>query len=167
VREPITLSFRSEVAAPRSEVWAVVSTMSGVNAELGPWIRMTHPRDAESLDATEVPTAGEVVFQSWLLAFGVLPFDRHALALVEVDTGSGFVEESRSWLQRRWRHERRLSDRAGGGCAVVDELVIEPRIGVLTPLARRTVRAIFGHRHRRLRKRFGAIESPGDEGERR
>jgi ligand-binding SRPBCC domain-containing protein len=166
VREPIKLSFRSDLAAPRPEVWSVVSTMRGVNAELGPWVRMTHPRDADRLDAASVPATGDVLFRSWLLAFGVLPFDRHSLAIVSVDAGSGFVEESRSWLQQRWRHERRLTDRTGSGCTVVDELVIQPRIGLVTPITRRTVRAIFEHRHRRLRKRFGAIEFPGDEGDR-
>jgi len=129
--------------------------MDGVNAELGPWLRMTYPPDAEHLDA--VVADGGVGFRSWLLAFGVLPFDRHSFALVSLD-GTGFVEESRSWLQRRWHHERRVLDAGPGRCTVIDELAVSPRIGVVAPLTRRLVRAIFDHRHRRLRERFGGID---------
>jgi len=153
---PIDLSFRSRVRATRPDVWAVVSTMAGVNAELMPFVRMTHPRDRTSLEG-ETIVPGEVVFHSWLLLGGVLPFDRHALALERVLEGEGFDEESTSWMQRRWRHERRLIDEGDGTCTVTDHLVVEPRLRLLTPLAARIVRFLFGHRHRRLVRRFGAV----------
>ncbi|HET6949430.1 MAG TPA: hypothetical protein VFI47_03585 [Acidimicrobiales bacterium] len=143
------------MTVPRAEVWAVVSTMAGVNAELAPYVRMTHPRHLQSLDDHPVPM-GEVAFHSWLLAGRVLPFDRHALCLEAVIDGEGFDEESTSWMQRRWRHERRLVDEGDGTCTVTDHLVVEPRLGVLRPLAARVVRFLFEHRHRRLVQRFGA-----------
>jgi len=146
--------FRSAVAASPEEVWAVVSTMDGVNAELGPWIRMTHPSHLRSL--TDAPVVeGQVLFPSWLLAGGVLPIDRHALGLERVDPGVGFAEASTSWLQRRWRHQRRLTPLPGGGCLVADRLEVEPRVPIATPLVARIVTALFEHRHRRLRARFG------------
>jgi len=160
MRDPVTLSFRSPLAAPRSEVWAIVSTMSGVNAELRPWIRMTHPRRVEALDVAAASAPGEVLFRSWLLVLRVLPFDRHAFTLVSVDPGSGFVEESQSWLQRRWHHERRIADGPGSGCTVIDELLVEPRIGVVAPTARHLVQRVFEHRHHVLRRRFGSTGEP-------
>jgi hypothetical protein len=90
VVKPIDLTVRSRVRAGRAEVWAVVSTMAGVNAELMPFVRMTHPRDRTSLEG-ETIVPGEVVFHSWLLLGGVVPFDRHALALERVMEGEGFV----------------------------------------------------------------------------
>ena len=95
--------------------------------------------------------AGRVLFKSWLLAFGLVPFDRHALAFARVTPGSGFVEESTSWLQRRWRHERTLTERATDRCVVRDRLCVEPRIALTAPIVRAAVRAIFEHRHARLR----------------
>jgi ligand-binding SRPBCC domain-containing protein len=155
-RAGIVLVFSSQLAQPRAVVWATVSTMSGVNAELMPFVRMTYPRDLPALaNADLVP--GKVVFQSWLLFLGVLPFDRHALALEQVTDGEGFVEESTSWMQRRWRHERRIADRVGGGCIVTDRLTIEPRLAVLSPVTRIIVTRLFAHRHRRLRRRFRVV----------
>lgn len=152
---PVIVERTSELAAGRAEVWAVVSTMDGVNAELMPLVRMTHPPELQSLEDREL-VPGEVVFQSWLLLFGVIPFDRHALALESVDTGVGFEEESSSWVQRRWRHERTLVDRPDGGTTVTDRLEVVPRIGLARPLVGPIVGRIFTHRHRRLVRRFGA-----------
>lgn len=153
--QPIDLTFSSRVRARRDEVWAVVSTMAGVNAELMPFVRMTHPRGHTTLDGGTI-APGEVVFHSWLLVGGVVPFDRHALALERVIEDEGFDEDSTSWLQRRWRHERRLIDEGDGTCTVTDHLVVEPRVPLVRPLAARVVRFLFGHRHRRLVRRFGA-----------
>lgn len=149
----IELEFGSSLAADRDEVWSVVTTMRGVNDELHPFIHMTSGHSVDRLPDTVTP--GAVLLQSWLLLFRVLPIDRHGLALDEVDVGHGFVEESTSWLQRRWRHERRLTADGDRGCLVVDRLVIEPRVRLSLPFVAVVVRGLFGHRHRRLRRRFG------------
>lgn len=128
--------------------------MDGVNAELHPFVRMTHPRSMQRLTEGLV-RPGEVAFRSWLLAGGVVPFDRHALMLERVFDGEGFDEESTSLLQRRWRHERRLSDDVDGGCTITDHLVVVPRLAAARPLVRRSVKLLFEHRHRRLVRRFG------------
>jgi ligand-binding SRPBCC domain-containing protein len=75
--------------------------------------------------------------------------------LDRVDAGRGFVEESTSWVQRRWRHERTLVDAAGGGTTVTDRLVVRPRVALARPVVGAIVGALFRHRHRRLRRRFG------------
>lgn len=153
------LRFSSHLSASTADVWASISTMPGVNYELLPLLRMTHPKAAAWTPLEEAPL-GRCAFASYLLLLGVLPFDRHALTLVRVDRGQGFVEDSTSLLQRRWRHERRIAARADGGCVLTDELLFVPRLGLLTPLVRRIVEAIFRHRHRRLLRRFGGQRLP-------
>ena len=65
------------------------------------------------------------------------------------------LEESSSWLQRRWRHERTLTSTESGGCTIEDRLVIEPRLRLFRPVVSAVVEQLFAHRHRRLVKRFG------------
>lgn len=154
-RGAFQVELASTLAAPRAEVWAVVSSMRGVNDELMPWLRMTYPRRASRLTAAAV-VPGVVLFRSWLLAFGVVPFDLHTLVLVQVHDGEGFVEESSSWLERRWRHERWLTDAPSGRCVLTDRLLVEPRLPLARPIGAAIVRQLFAHRHRRLRARFGA-----------
>lgn len=155
----IKLRFESRLAAPVAAVWARVATMEGVNAELAPWIRMTFPGTGLSLSDLSLPAGtvplGQTAFHSWLLAFGLLPIDRHALGLERIYPGSGFDERSHSWLQRTWIHRRRL-EAGSEGTRISDELEFEPRLPFMAPLTRRIVQALFQHRHRRLRRIFGA-----------
>lgn len=44
-----TFTFSSVLQAPTERIWERVSTLSGVNAELGPWLRMTGPLEARAL----------------------------------------------------------------------------------------------------------------------
>ena len=151
---PIELDFASRVATPGVDLWAVASTMAGVNAELRPLVRMTFPHDRASLvDHDVVP--GEVVFRGWLLLFGVLPIDRHSLGLERV-LDLGFDEESSSWLQQRWRHERRIVDHGDGTSTVTDHVVVVPRIAISRSIVAAMVGVVFRHRHRRLTERFGS-----------
>lgn len=146
------LELRSSLAASADEVWAHASTMEGVNSELAPFVRMTVPGSMRGRSLSDVPLGNEA-FVSTLLAFGWLPFDRHHLRLLEVGDRA-FVEESWSWLQRRWRHERTVTP-DGDGCIVTDRLVVEPR-GAPRALVEPMVRAIFEARHRALARRFGS-----------
>lgn len=91
----------------------------------------------------------EPLFVSWLLAFGVLPFDRHVLCFAEVGERH-FIEASHSLIQKHWRHERYVTTTAGG-CRVRDVVTVHPRIGAFGPIARGMVSAVFRHRHKQLR----------------
>jgi len=145
--------------SPADEVWQHATSMRGVNDELGPWVRMTYPPQLASLADADESMLGTVVFHSWLLAGGVVPFDRHALRLVEIGTrddgGGGFVEESTSWLQSRWRHVRDVVALGDGRCLVTDRLTVVPRVPIARPLVAVIVPWLFTRRHRRLVDRFG------------
>jgi hypothetical protein len=129
--------------------------MEGVNRELLPLVRMTYPADRSTFSAESV-VPGTVAFRSWLLLGGVVPVDRHALSFESFDAVGGFVEESTSWLQRRWRHERIVAGSSPERCTVTDRLLVEPRLAPAGPLVRWAVTRVFRHRHRRLQQRFGA-----------
>jgi ligand-binding SRPBCC domain-containing protein len=146
-----TIEVRSALRASPDEVWKHASTMNGVNYELGPWIRMTVPRAAEGKGLADVQL-GREAFVSVVLLLSVLPFDVHHLTLERV-LERGFDEESWSWLQRRWRHERRIEP-SEGGCVVADRVTVEPRFAPVVLVAP-IVQRIFERRHRRLRARFG------------
>lgn len=153
----IRLVVSSTVAATTEDVWAWATTFAGVNAELMPFCRMVEPRPlrGRTLDSY-VP--GERA-ACWLLAGGVIPFDRHLLGLESMTPGTGFVEESTTWMQRRWRHERTLTavDAPSGSSprtTVQDRLTIEPRMRFAARFTAPIVGRIFEHRHRRLRARF-------------
>lgn len=147
----------SIVDAAPDEVWTAISTLHGVNRELRPFVVMREPSSARGRTLASLP-AGERV-PCLMLAGGMLPFDRHLLCLESVTPGGGFVEESTSWLQRRWRHVRTL-EAADGGTRITDHVTAEPRCGLLAPLVRRIVGALFAHRHRRLGGLFDRASEP-------
>jgi ligand-binding SRPBCC domain-containing protein len=149
-----SLTFTSELDAPVASVWEVVGTMRGVNEELAPWLRMTAPPEASNLRIEDAPV-GEPIFASWVLFAGVVPIDRHYFMLTQVEDGHGFVEASTSWTERRWEHRRHLEPHGESACLLTDRLTFMPRLGISGPLLERVIGAVFRHRHRRLRVRFG------------
>ena len=133
---------------------------AGVNAELMPLVRMTFPASVTELSADDV-VMGETVCHCWVLAGGFIPFDRHALGFESIsDTPeagrSGFVEESTSWMQKRWRHERTVVAIDKESCEVTDRVTVEPRVPFIGPIVQRIVGWVFTHRHRRLVRHWGA-----------
>jgi hypothetical protein len=142
----------SVVPATPAAVWARVSTMAGVNAELMPIARMTHPAGLDRLDGADVPL-GRRLFRSWVLLFGVLPVDWDDLTLLRVEPGRGFLESSTLLSQRRWTHER-LLEAVPEGCRVTDRVGFEPRLPVLAGVHAAIFHLVFRHRHRRLRRAF-------------
>jgi ligand-binding SRPBCC domain-containing protein len=145
------LTVELPLRANRSEVWAALSTVGGMNRELSPFVRMSDPTDGARFDA-EPWRGGAPV--AWQLLFGVIPIDRHRIELVALPDGRGFRESSSSWWHRVWRHERALLDDPGG-CVVRDSVEIEPRLRVSDPFIGWAVRWMFRQRHRNLRRRFG------------
>ena len=150
----------SRLAAKPDAVWARVTSTSGINHELGPWLRMTAPAGVE-LTPAAVPL-GTRWFRSWVLLLGILPIDYDDLRIERLEPGRGFLECSQMLSARTWRHERTLVAIAGG-TSVRDAVTFEPRVALTAPLHGAVIAAIFRHRHRRLRAWFGVVadaESP-------
>lgn len=150
------ISVSSRLDAAPQAVWERVMTPEGINDELRPLMRMTVPRGLESLDLGSVEI-GKPIGRSWVLLFGVLPFDYDDITLVHLEEGRGFLERSRMLSQRSWEHERTIEPQPGGGCLITDRVRWEPRLGLPAAPLRPLFRRIFRHRHRRLRRRFGGV----------
>jgi ligand-binding SRPBCC domain-containing protein len=125
----------------------------GVNDELRPWLRMTVPGGDFDLNTVEI---GKPIGRSWVLFLGLIPIDYDEINLEEIDEGRGFVERSRMLSQRSWEHIRTIRP-VDGGAVVTDAVAWEPRLPIPGAAMRPLFRAIFGHRHRRLRRRFGGV----------
>jgi ligand-binding SRPBCC domain-containing protein len=144
----------SRLDAPAAEVWERVTTFEGVNDELMPLARMTAPSDVNSLQPADV-VPGRRLFRSWILLLGAIPIDYDDVTLVRLDPGRGFLERSPMLSQRSWEHERIVEPDGASTCTIDDRVRFEPRLPVSAALLRPLYRAVFGHRHRRLRRRFG------------
>jgi hypothetical protein len=159
VRGPIVT--RSLLQASQAEVWEGVSSAHGINYELGPMLRMTAPRSLREngLDGVRV---GERICRSWVLLLGVVPVDYDDITLAHLDPPRGFLERSTMLSQRAWEHERTIEPAADGtnACTITDRISYEPRLPVPDALLRRLYAAIFRHRHRRLRSRYGGAALP-------
>jgi ligand-binding SRPBCC domain-containing protein len=158
-RAGIEVSSRLE-AAPE-EVWSWVVTAEGVNDELRPWLRMTVPGGDFDLNSVEI---GTPIGRSWVLFCGLIPIDYDEINLEEIDEGRRFVERSRMLSQRFWEHVRSIRP-VDGGVLLTDAIAWEPRLPVPGSAMRPLFRAIFGHRHRRLRRHFGGAPAPASDGE--
>jgi len=147
----VRLTVESLLRASRSEVWAAVSTVAGINREVAPFLRVTDPTHGARFD-TEPWQVGTPVL--WQLGLGFVPVDRHRVELVALPDGRGFRESSSSWWNRVWWHERTLLDDPAG-CILRDDVHIEPRLRIADPIMARSVRRMFARRHERLRREFG------------
>jgi ligand-binding SRPBCC domain-containing protein len=146
------LTVECPLRASRSEVWAAVSTVRGINQEVAPFFRNTDPTHGARFDTESWLTGAPVL---WQLGLGFIPIDRHRVELVALPDGRGFRESSSSWWHRVWWHERTLLDDPGG-CIVRDDVQIEPRLGVSDPIIAWSVRRMFQRRHQHLQRRFGS-----------
>jgi ligand-binding SRPBCC domain-containing protein len=146
---------QSMVDAPAEQVWARVVTPAGINDELRPWMTMSMPRGAESLTVDNVPI-GTPIGRCWMRLFGVVPFDYDLLKIAELQPGRAFREESTMLSMRRWRHERSVTPDDDGKAVVRDRITFQLRapMRLLTPIVAAGLRALFGHRHRRLQRHF-------------
>jgi ligand-binding SRPBCC domain-containing protein len=154
---PAGFEVSSAVPAPPGAVWERIVTAEGINHELRPWMRMTLPRGFSSLDPESVEL-GEPLGRSWVLLFGVLPFEYDDITLIELEPGRRFLERSSTLSQRRWQHER-IIEPIDGGSRVTDRIRIEPRLGLPAAPLRPVFRSLFRHRQRRLRDWFAGQRS--------
>ena len=146
---------QSIVDAPADEVWARVVTPEGINDEVRPWMTMSMPRGAKSLTVDNVPI-GTPIGRCWLRLFGVLPFEYDRLCIAQLDRGRSFDEQSTMMSMRLWRHERIVTPHDDGKALVRDRITFKLRapLRIATPVVASGLRALFGHRHRRLQRHF-------------
>ena len=144
----------SRLDATPAEVWKWVTAPQGINDEMRPYLRMTLPAGVDSLDPESIEL-GEKIGRSWILLFGLIPFDYDDLVLVRLDPGRGFLERSQMLSQRVWEHERTLEPTADGGCLITDRVSWQPRLGLPAAPLRPVIGWFFRHRHKRLRRHFG------------
>ena len=149
-----TFTVSSRLAAPAEEVWAGVTTAEGVNAEMKPLLRMTVPRGLDDFSIADVED-GTTLGRSWILLFGLIPFDYDDIHLESIEPGRAFHERSTMLTQRRWEHDRSVEPDGEGACTVTDSVLFEPRLPLPPALLRPLLHAFFRRRHRRLRRRFG------------
>lgn len=150
-----TREFRESVDLP-VPAQAVLDNLhlAGVNEELRPLVRMTCPAGSEKRPIFEWP-AGQTLFASWILLFGVLPIDRHSFFLERIEPGRGFHESSSSLTNRSWKH-RRIVETTPEGCRVTDTVSFECRLPLLGALLKPVYRMVFRHRHRVLKRRYAS-----------
>ena len=137
------------------EAFLATITMEGVNAELGPIVRMTAGGEWAESPILEWPT-GQALFKSWVLFLGILPIDRHSCLLEAVYPGVGFLESSSTTTNSVWRHERTV-EAIDGGCRVTDRVSYESRSPLVGWVFKPVYEAVFAHRHRYLKKTFGVV----------
>jgi ligand-binding SRPBCC domain-containing protein len=143
----------STLGASVEDVWRVATTPEGINAELGPWLRMTLPPGVARLDPATVPI-GRSIGRSWILLLGLLPVDYDDVTLVRLEPGRGFLERSPMLTQRSWEHERTLEATGPTCCTLTDRVRFEPRALVPVRVVKPIVEAVFRHRHAQLRARW-------------
>jgi hypothetical protein len=148
----------SALAAAPAAVWERAMSAEGINAELGPLLRMTVPRGMESLDLHGLEPGP--LGRSWLLLFGFIPVDYDEIGLARIEPGRGFLERSTMLSMRLWEHERTIEAGEDGGATIADRLAWEPRLPLPGRLPRPLIAALFRHRHRQLRRHFGGAPLP-------
>jgi len=119
-----------------------------------PFLRMTLPAGVGQITPESIEL-GKPIGRSWILLFGLLPFDYDEITLVRLNPERGFLERSRMLSQRTWEHERTLEPLDDGACRIVDRVSWQPRLGLPARPLRPTIAWFFRHRHKRLRRRFG------------
>jgi len=131
-----------------------VITPEGINDEMRPYLQMTLPPGVERLDPESIEL-GKTIGRSWILLFGLIPFDYDEITLVRLEPGRGFLERSTMLSQRSWEHERTLEPDSDGGCLIADRVRWQPRLGLPAKPLRPVIGWFFRHRHKRLHRHFG------------
>jgi hypothetical protein len=148
------ITVSSHLNATPAQVWERVITPEGIRDEMHPYLRMTLPPGVERLDPESIEL-GEKIGRSWILLFGLLPFDYDDITVVRLEPGRGFLERSRMLSQRVWEHERTLEPGPDGGCTITDRVSWQPRFGLPGRPLRPVIAWFFHHRHKQLRHHFG------------
>ncbi|MBI4951114.1 MAG: hypothetical protein HY908_03710 [Myxococcales bacterium] len=143
-----TLVFASRLLASPEQVWARATRLSGLDAELGPWLSFGAPPDCRDVAALLARARAGRPPRAVLRFAGVVPLVAWRIGIERFEPGH-FVERSPFPGLRVWRHDRTVRA-VHGGAELVDRLTFEPRLSALARPARALVRALFAHRHARL-----------------
>lgn len=152
-RPAAEITVSSRLDALPADVWDRVIAPEGINDEMRPYLRMTLPPGVDRLDPESIEL-GKPIGRSWILLFGLLPFDYDDVTLVRLEPGHGFLEHSQMLSQRVWEHERSIEPE-GNGCQVTDRVSWQPRLGLPGRPLRPLIGWFFRHRHKRLQRHFG------------
>lgn len=148
------ITVSSHLDATPAQVWERVITPEGIRDEMHPYLRMTLPPGVERLDPESIEL-GKKIGRSWILLFGLLPFDYDDITVVRLEPERGFLERSQMLSQRVWEHERSLEPDPNGGCLITDRVSWQPRFGLPGRPLRPVIAWFFAHRHKRLQRHFG------------
>jgi hypothetical protein len=155
VSRPAEISVSSRLDASPTAVWDRVITPEGINEEMRPYLRMTLPPGVGEI-SPETVEIGVPIGRSWILLFGLLPFDYDEVCLARLEPGRGFLERSKMLSQRVWEHERTIES-VENGCVITDRVSWQPRLGLPGAPLRPVIGWFFRHRHKQLQRRFGGI----------
>jgi len=144
----IELSFESEVTASPAEAWEWITSVKGISAEMRPYMRMTMPRDIESINDLDI-TPGKALFRSRIYLFEFIPMGHSDLTLIEMKEGDGFIEQSPMASMKLWRHERRIVP-ISNGSRIIDHLTFQPKLA--PRIVAWFISAFFNRRHRVIRR---------------
>ena len=144
-------SFETPVSASPGKAWEWITSLRGISREIRPYFRMTAPKGIESISDLDIVT-GRPLFRSRVFLFGFIPIDYSDLTLIEIEQGTGFIEQSPMGSMKLWRHERRIVPSAAG-CTIRDHITFEPRMAA--SFTAWFMRKVFKHRHRVLKKNLG------------
>lgn len=150
------------------ELWKNVTSMSGVNAELLPFMRMTLPRELKQNPSILDVPLGASLGKSWIFLGGILPIDFDEITIAEREEGRRFLEQSVTSCTKVWQHER-IVEEVAGGTQLTDRLsyLLRPHMRPMRAPFHRAMGGLFTHRHRRLVRHYTGHTRPAPlEGER-
>lgn len=128
-------------------------TMAGVNEELHPFLHMSSPIEWRTQPISGWPINTRL-FKSWITLAGVIPVDRHQFEFKAIHR-HGFKECSSSFFNHEWHHERTIEASAEHSI-IRDSVHYTSKVAVAGILMKPLYQAIFKHRHRKLRLKYGA-----------
>jgi ligand-binding SRPBCC domain-containing protein len=143
----------SEIDCPIDHAWQLVTTQQGINQEMGPYLKMTMPKQFRGKSVADLEP-GTRIGKSLLLLFKIIPFGFDDITIARIEPGRMFREESVMTGMRVWVHHRTLEPK-GDKTVLSDEITLAPQapLGLIPGwgvLLSKILSAFFAHRHRRL-----------------
>ena len=146
-----SFEMKTQLTVSANELAHDTLNMSGINYELGPLLKMSAPDKWQSRPITDWPT-NQSLFISTILLLGLIPIDRHYFNFKKIDS-FGFNENSKSLMNTLWSHERLIKSN-GTGSVITDVIIYKSKLVILGNLIMPIYKAIFKHRHNRLRAKY-------------